>query len=314
MRVVSFLPSATEILFALGRGEYLVGRSHECDHPPEALSRPVVMRARKDLATLDSRAIDGYVRASMAKKEELYEVDEEQLRSLEPDLVLTQDLCAVCSVTPGTLEDALGRLPKRPQALILSPTRLEHLFRDTQKVAEAIGDAARGITQASEWKRRLARVKAEPKGSSSPRVLVLDWLDPPILAGLWVPDMVRAAGGTPLGPKPGAPAQRSDWDAVRGLGADLVVLSPCAYSLERTERELSRQATHPLGDLHPERGTWLADEAFFSRPGPRLLEGVELLSDLLQGTGRPRRAYEGRARPAFRSGLSMARFPHRGYA
>jgi iron complex transport system substrate-binding protein len=311
MRVVSFLPSATEMVYALGQGGLLVGRSHECDHPAEALGLPVVMRPRLDLTGKDSRQIDSLVSDAMQRHQELYEVDEERLRSLAPDLVLTQDLCAVCSVTPGTLKEALDKLSPSPKVLTLSPTRLAHLFRDLEAVAQAFGVPDRGRTLVAESQRRLSRAHPDATDREPVRVLVLEWLDPPMVAGLWVPDQVREAGGVPLLARAGAPGRRTDWDTIRGLGADLLVVAPCGYPLSRTVQELARAPAHPLGDLHPGRGVWLADEAFFSRPGPRLLEGVELLSDLLSGTGRPRRAYENRARPAFRDQLFMNRVPSR---
>lgn len=311
MRVVSFLPSATEMVYALGQGGLLVGRSHECDHPAEARALPVVMRARFDLAGKGSRAIDQLVSDVLAKHEELYTVDEERLRTLAPELVLTQDLCAVCSVTPGTLKDALDTFSPRPKVVTLSPTRLAHLFRDMETLAQALDVPDRGKTLSSESQRRLSRARPDVEPPEPLRVLVLEWLDPPIVAGLWVPDQIREAGGIPLLSRAGTPGRRTDWDTVRGLGADLLVVAPCGYPLSRTADELARAPAHPLGDLHPARGVWLADEAFFSRPGPRLLEGVELLSDLLSGTGRPRRAYENRARPAYRTPLFMNRVPSR---
>ena len=311
MRVVSFLPSATEMVFALGQGGLLVGRSQECDYPAEARALPVVMRARSAFDGKDSRTIDRIVSEALAQHQELYQVDEERLRKLAPDLVLTQDLCAVCSVTPGTLQTVLETFSPRPKVLALSPTRLTHLFRDLEVLARALDVADRGKTLSSESQRRLARARPDQVPPEPVRVLVLEWLDPPIVAGLWVPDQIREAGGVPLLARAGAPGRRTDWDAVRGLGADLLVVAPCGYPLSRTVEELARVPAHPLGDLHPARGVWLADEAFFSRPGPRLLEGVELLSDLLSGTGRPRRAYENRARPAFRNPLFMNRVPSR---
>ncbi len=311
MRVVSFLPSATEMVYALGQGELLVGRSHECDYPAEARALPVMMQARFDLDGKDSRTIDQVVSGAVAKGQELYEVDQARLRSAAPELILTQDLCAVCSVTLGTLEEALENWSPKPKVLVLSPTRLAHLFRDMEELARALDVPDRGKVLSAESQRRLARARPDPVPEEPVRVLVLQWLDPPIVAGLWVPDQIREAGGFPLLARAGAPGRRTDWDTIRGLGADLLVIAPCGYPLSRTAEELARAAAHPLGDLHPARGVWLADEAFFSRPGPRLLEGVELLSDLLSGTGRPRRAYENRARPAYRNPLFMNRVPSR---
>lgn len=317
MRVVSFLPSATEIVYALGQGDQLFGRSHECDHPPEARSLPIVMRAREDMGLLSSSEIDRKVRTRLEKHEDLYEIDERALAKADPDVLLTQELCRVCSITPEGLQAVLGKLPRQPQVITLSPRRLVDVFRDVETIAKALGVPDRGKALSSELERRseaagpLRSKDPQAASTSRPRVAVLEWLDPPILGGLWVPDMIRKAGGQPVLVKAGEPGVRTTWDDLRGAGTDLVVASPCAYGLDRTLLELRGPRPHPLEDLHPPRGVWAADEAFFSRPGPRLTEGMELLSDLLHGPGRPRRSFEGRAVPAFRSPLPAYRIPSR---
>lgn len=316
MRVVSFLPSATEMVYALGQGDLLVGRSHECDHPPEARALPVVMRARENLTPLSSAEIDRKVRDRLDSHEELYDIDEPLLARLDPDLILTQELCRVCSITPKGLASALEKLARKPKVVVLSPERLTDVLRDVQTVARELGVPDRGRSLVADLERRLdaaapSRRKTEEAPSARSRVAVLEWLDPPILGGLWIPDMVRRAGGLPVLSKPGAPGARTSWDDLRGSGADLIVAAPCAYALERTLGELRGPRPHPLEDLHPPRGVWAADEAFFSRPGPRLVEGVELLSDLLHGPGRPRRSFEGRAMPAFKAPLPTFRVPSR---
>lgn len=320
MRVVSFLPSATEIVYALGQGDRLVGRSHECDHPAEARSLPVVMRARENLGPLSSREIDQKVRERIASHEELYEIDEPMLARLDPDLILTQELCRVCSITPKGLASALAKLSRQPKVVVLSPRRLADAVKDVQTVARELSVPDRGKALAADLERRIeAASPRPPRGSRSteeaseaaPRVAVLEWLDPPIPGGLWVPDMIRKAGGTPVLAKAGEEAKSTTWDDLRGAAADLIVVAPCAYPLDRTLGELRGPRPHPLEDLHPPRGVWAADEAFFSRPGPRLTEGVELLADLLHGPGRPRRSFEGRAVPAFKSPLPTYRIPTR---
>ncbi|MDE1820369.1 MAG: ABC transporter substrate-binding protein [Euryarchaeota archaeon] len=318
MRVVSFLPSATEIVYALGKGDQLVGRSHECDHPPEATGLPVVMRAREPMGHLSSREIHEKVGARLESHEELYEIDEGLLARLSPDVILTQELCRVCSITPKGLADALEKLERKPRVVVLAPTRLAHVMKDVETVARELGVPDRGTAMVAELERKLASAagheRARPTSGEEgtrPRVAVLEWLDPPIVAGLWVPDMIRKAGGLPVLAKAGAPGGRTTWDSLRGAGADLLVAAPCAYPLERTLGELRGPRPHPLEDLHPPRGVWAADEAFFSRPGPRLVEGVELLSDLVHGQGRPRRSFEGRAVPAFKAPLPPYRIPTR---
>lgn len=338
MKVVSFLPSATEMVYALGQGASLVGRSHECDYPPEARSLPIVMRAKADQTGRSSGEIDAWVQAQMTAHQELYTVDQPTLERLAPDVILTQDLCHVCSITPEGLADSLGHLGHRPEVLVLSPTKLEHLFRDIRTVAKALHVEDRGKALCADLERRIAAATPGPRAggaprptfegeepeqpararprtpsdASLPRVLVLEWLDPPMVAGLWVPDMIRRAGGVPLLVKSGGPSPRVTWDTLRGVGADLVVIAPCAFPVERTLGELRGPRVHPLEDLHAPRGIWAVDEAFFARPGPRLAEGIELLADLLHGPGRPRRSFEGRAQPAFRGPVPLYRVPTRG--
>lgn len=319
MRVVSFLPSATETVYALGQGDLLVGRSHECDHPAEARSLPVVMRAREKMGPLSSPEIDRKVRERIESHEELYEIDEGTLVRLAPDLILTQELCRVCSITPKGLAAALAMLSTPPKVVVLSPRRLADVLKDVLLVARELSVPDRGKALAADLERRIDAAGPRTRGTRSdaeggepaPRVAVLEWLDPPILGGLWVPDMIRKAGGLPVLAKAGEEGKKTSWDALRGAGADLIVVAPCAFPLDRTLGELRGPRLHPLEDLHPTRGVWAADEAFFSRPGPRLTEGVELLADLLHGPGRPRRSFEGRAVPAFKSPLPTYRIPTR---
>lgn len=310
-RVVSFLPSATEIVHALGLGETLVARSHECDHPPEVRKLPIAMRARRDFSRMDSAAIDAAVKATRGRGRDLYEVDASTLRALAPDVIITQDLCGVCAVTPASLAAALEGLSPSPQVVTLSPARLRDILRDIETTAKALGYPERGRAIVAQLKRRLAALAVTPPARPRPKVLVLEWLEPPIVAGLWTPDLIRAAGGRPLLVPPGERFLRTSWDAVRASGADLIVVSPCAFPVARTMEELARRTPHPLQDLHPARGVWVADEAFFSRPGPRVVDGAELLSDLLSGPGRPRREFAGRVVPAFRPPRHMTDRPSR---
>jgi iron complex transport system substrate-binding protein len=316
MRAVSFLPSATEMVFALGQGDQLLGRSHECDFPAEARTLPTVMRAREDFSKLTSSEINSRVKERMREKQDLYVLDETLLAKIAPDLLFTQDLCHVCSASPQSVQEAIDRLPSHPTSVVLSPRKLTDVDKDLQKVADALGVTDRGRTLRADIGRRieaagLASRQENVPPSSRPTVVVLEWIDPPIVGGLWIPEMIRAAGGSPVLSKAGAAGVETTWDALRGCGADLVVAAPCAFALDRTLGELRGPRPHPLEDLHPPRGVWAADEAFFARPGPRLVEGVELLSDLLHGPGRPRRSLEGRATPAFRSPLPAYKIPTR---
>jgi iron complex transport system substrate-binding protein len=274
MRIVSVLPSATEIVAALGHGAELVGRSQECDYPPEVTGVPVVMRARTWEPNVASRAIDDRVQSTRARGESLYELDVPLLTRLAPDLLLTQDLCGVCSVTPTEVADACARAGVHPSIVSLTPRTLDDVWDSVETVANAIGDAAAGASLAASLTGR-AR---PPTGRDRPRVAIVEWLDPPILAGLWTPRMVRAAGGEPVGPGEGETGERSTWARVAELRPDLLVLSPCSFSVDRTVRELrDRALAAAVEGIQPPLGVLVADEAYFSRPGPRLADGVELL-------------------------------------
>lgn len=280
MRIVSVLPSATEIVCELGARSQLVGRSAECDYPPDVRELPVVMRPRALDADRPSAEIDRRVRAARASGESLYELDVDRLRSLAPELLLTQDLCGVCSVTDREVADACAAAGVRPTIVSLAPRALEEVWATFATVGKAIGRPKEGLELAH---RARQRSRPSPAGSP-PRVAVVEWLDPPILAGLWTPDIVRAAGGEPVGPEAGAPGLRTDWSEVARLRPDLVVLSPCSFSVERSRAELAdARIADGVRRVAPRLGTFVADEAFFSRPGPRLAEGVELVRALLRG-------------------------------
>jgi iron complex transport system substrate-binding protein len=286
VRIVSVLPSATEIVFALGAGAELVGRSAECDHPRAAADLPVVMRPRTLDADRPSGEIDRRVRAARGRGESLYELDLALLQRLRPDVLLTQDLCGVCSVTEAEVQAACRETHLTPRIVSLSPRTLAEVWTTVERVGEAIGRPDAGRALAAELRSRSEPTRRRPAA----RVAVLEWLDPPILAGLWTPSMIRAAGGEPLGPAPGEVGRRTTWPEVERLGADLTVLSPCSFSVPRSLQELRGprllEAARRLARGPP---VVLADEAYFSRPGPRLADGVELLRALL--------AHEARAFP-----------------
>ena len=281
-RIVSVLPSATEVVHALGHGRELVGRSAECDFPREVANVPVVMRPRTFDADRSSREIDRRVREARARGESLYELDVDLLARLRPDLLLTQDLCGVCSVTEEEVRTACTRAAIAPRILSLQPRRLEEVWDSIRDVAEALSDRPSGERLLDQ----LRRETPPPSPSPEPRtVAVVEWLDPPMLAGLWTPDIVRAAGGDSLGPHPGEPAHATSWEALAREPLDLLVISPCSFSVDRTVRELKdRDLQRRVGCVMPRRGTYLADEAYFSRPGPRLGAGIRLVAQLLRGS------------------------------
>jgi iron complex transport system substrate-binding protein len=272
MRVVSVLPSATEIVCALGHGRELVGRSEECDYPPSVRSLPVVMRAKTRDFERSSREIDDRVQKVRGSNESLYDLDIDRLRDLEPDLLLTQDLCGVCSVTDAEVAAACAKADVAPRIVSLTPRRLPDVWRSIDTVGRALNDPERG----REFSRCLRLRTASPRVRGTlPTVAVVEWLDPPILAGLWTPDMVRAAGASTLGTRQGHPGVRTTWTEIAAARPDLVVVSPCSFPVERTREELrNTRLAQELSRVRPPRGLYLADEAFFSRPGPRLLRSL----------------------------------------
>jgi iron complex transport system substrate-binding protein len=280
LRVVSVLPSATEIVCALGHASELVGRSEDCDFPRQVQRLPVVMRARGWNSGSSSSDIDARVQDARAQGVSLYEMDVVRLRELRPDLLLTQDLCGVCSVTAFEVEEACERAGVRPDVVSLTPQSLEDVWTSIEMVGKALGDGAAGIQLAS----RLRERSRASHAATPPQVALLEWLDLPIIAGLWVPEMVAAAGGVSLSGAPRSAGVRTSWAELGTAQPDLVVLSPCSFHVDRTERE----ASHPriaegLSRWTPRLGMFVADEAYFSRPGPRLAEGVELLRHLISG-------------------------------
>ncbi|HTZ61474.1 MAG TPA: ABC transporter substrate-binding protein [Thermoplasmata archaeon] len=281
MRVVSVLPSATEIVCALGHRDELVGRSAECDYPESVRSLPVVMRPKIWDADRSSAEIDARVRSVRSTGASLYELDIELLRRLEPDVILTQDLCGVCSVTDAEVATACARADVAPLVVSLTPRTLAGVWETVDRVGRVLSDPEAGRALAREL---AARSRPPRSRGSRPRVAVVEWLDPPILAGLWAPEIVHAAGGEPVGAQKGRPGSRTDWNAIRAAQPDLVVLSPCSFSVPRTQRELRDPVLRDAVEhVSAGRGVWIADEAYFSRPGPRLADGVDLIRHLLAG-------------------------------
>ena len=257
-----------------------MGRSAECDYPASVRDLPVVMSARTEDRDRPSVEIDQRVRGARARGESLYRLDVDLLRRLRPDVLLTQDLCGVCSVTEAEVVEACVQAGLRPRIVSLSPRTLEEVWNSVETVGGAIERAPAARALASKLRHRVDR----GVGASRRRVAVLEWVDPPILAGLWTPAMIGLAGGVPLGPASGQPGLRTDWPGVEALRPDLLVVSPCSFSVRRTASELN--GTGLGSELLRRAGpasVYLADEAYFSRPGPRLADGVELLRGLLQG-------------------------------
>jgi iron complex transport system substrate-binding protein len=275
-RVCSLLPSATEIVGALGRADSLVGRSEECDWPPGVAALPVVTAARVDTAALDSRAIDGAVREAIAGGRSLYAVDADLIEALEPDLILTQDLCEVCAVSSGDLE-TLACVDAR--TLSLDPRTIAGIAESVLAVAAALGVPEQGQAVVAEMEAKLAEVRRLVAGAPRRRVFVCEWLDPPFAAGHWVPELAAAAGGEEVLGRAGEPSYTTTWDDVAAAAPELVVLAPCGFDAERAAREAASCKVQ-LARLGC-RVVAVDANAYFSRPAPRVADGARQLAFLL---------------------------------
>ena len=285
MRICSLLPSATEILFALGLDDEVAGVTHECDFPPEARKKQVVVRSRLACGA-DPAEIDRQVSDFLARGESLYSVDLDALRAIEPDLIITQDLCHVCAASPDDLATALARLPRQPRVLSLAPHSLAEVWNDIRAVGEATGCAAQGHALVEELQRRVAAVEHAAAGAAErPCVVCMEWLDPPYAAGHWVPEMVARAGGREVLGRVGEPSSRVRWEEILALLPEVIVLMPCGYGLEQVIAEFARTRLPAGWEELPavRQGRVYAVDAsgYFSRPGPRLATGVEILVQVL---------------------------------
>lgn len=281
MRIVSLLSSATEIVYQLGLQSQLVGISHECDFPLEALRLPRASRSRFDPAGLDSGAVDAAVRHCMEQFGSVYEVDVEQLRTLRPDLVLTQAVCEVCAVPTGSVLEAVEALPQRPAVLSLDAHTLEGILDTVQQVADAADASQRGRSTVQALRDRLDRVTERVGHRPRPRVLALEWLDPPFAPGHWFPEMVELAGGLNLLGRAGARSEQVEWADVQGLDPDVLLIAPCGWGLAeaRTDADRAReQLLRTAPGVVRQGRAWLGHSAYFSRSGPRVVRGVEALA------------------------------------
>jgi iron complex transport system substrate-binding protein len=284
-RIVSLLPAATEIVCALGAAAGLVGVSHECDFP-DAVRGLLVLTTSRVGNDSSSAAIDAAVRALVHDALSIYSVDEARLAALAPDLILTQDLCQVCAVSLDDVRSAVARLAHREDVQIVSlrPTRLDDVWRDVETVATALGRAERGRALRKELETRIQRIAERASGASSrPRVASVEWLEPLMLGGTWMPELIELAGGEPLGAGAGQPAPTVSSAELARMKPDVVVVKPCGFDLERTlrERELVERAV--LTSIAPACRVYASDgNAFFNRPGPRLVESLEILAACIQ--------------------------------
>jgi len=283
-RIVSLLPSATEILFALGLDDEIVGVTHECDFPPAARSKPRLTASALPLGASPA-AIDRHVRASIHRGSSLYALDQTLLERLEPDLIVTQELCAVCAVSYAVVAQAVKELRGDPRLVSLEPSSLDDVFATVRTVGALTGTEAAARALVQQLESRLSALDAHVAGRPRPRTLVLEWTDPPMSGGHWTPGLVERAGGEALLADPGANSQTIGWDAIAQADPDVVVVAPCGFDLDATLRALAELAVRPewtsLRAVREGRAFALDGNAYVNRPGPRLVDTAELFASAL---------------------------------
>jgi iron complex transport system substrate-binding protein len=279
VRIASLVPSSTEMLFELGLGDSVVAVTHECDWPPEAAALPHLTRTVVP-AGLDAAEIDRTVRETVASGRPLYELDAERLAEQEPDLIVTQAVCDVCAVSYDDVVAVAATLPGRPRVLSLDPMTLEEVLADIERLGAAAGVPDRGRALRAGAERRIEAVRSAVAQAPRPRVAALEWLDPPFIAGHWVPQMIELAGGRDVLGRSGERSRTAPWEEIAAAAPDIVVAMPCGYDGPRSAEE-ARAYTGPLGELGADRVVAVDASAYFSRPGPRLVTGIELLAQML---------------------------------
>ena len=285
MRIASLLSSATEIVYALGLGDRLAAVSHECDYPPEVVDKPRITRPRFFQEGMTSRQIDEALRRAMREHGSAYVVDDTGLREASPDIVLTQAVCEVCAVSTSVAEDAIAALGRRPELISLDAHGIEDIFGSILAIGSALGVQQRANDLVAQLRRRVADVVERVRGAKRPTVLAVEWLDPVFVPGHWVPEMFDLAGGRLLSGTAGDRSRQLDWDEVKGLNPDVLIVMPCGFDLEAARDE---------ADKHADRLRWLAPRAvesdnafvvdgsaYFSRSGPRFVTGIEILAAVL---------------------------------
>jgi iron complex transport system substrate-binding protein len=279
MRIASLVPSSTEMLFALGLGESVVGVTHECDWPPRASALPH-LTATVLPEGLSAGEIDAAVKSVVGEGKALYSLDEERLAALEPDLIVTQAVCEVCAVSYEDVVEVAARLPGAPRVVQQDPSSLAEVLADVTRLGAAIGIEEQAARVRAGLEARLAAVRAAVAGAPRPRAIALEWLDPPFIGGHWVPEMIEIAGGTDVAGTAGAKSPQVAWEDLAGLDPHVVVVMPCGwYADESRAQALEHRAE--IEALGAPRAFAVDAASTYSRPGPRLVDGTELLAHLL---------------------------------
>ncbi|MBV9409384.1 MAG: cobalamin-binding protein [Candidatus Eremiobacteraeota bacterium] len=283
MRVVSLLPSATEILFGIGAGDQVVGVTHECDFPEEARTRPALTSSLLP-AELDAAGIDRHVRARVHSGSSLYGLDDAKLAALEPDLIVTQELCAVCAVSYEIVDRAAKRLRGDPRIVSLEPSSLEDVFATIAFLGDLVGKQEGAAALLADLRARVAALHERTTAQPRPRTLVLEWTEPPMSGGHWTPGLVELAGGEPVLGSPGANSRVLTWDEIAASDPDVVIVAPCGFDLDRADHEIA--ALPPaswamfasLRATREDRAYVMDGNAYVNRPGPRLVDTAELFA------------------------------------
>ena len=277
MRLVSLLPSATEIVYALGLGDDLVGVTFECDEPQEARADKAVVVGGRDTRGMSPGEIDSYVRTQLAAGNDLYTLHADALAALRPELILTQDLCRVCALPSGQIDAALDYLGCQAEVVSLDPHTLDDVLASIRTVGHRAGVPDRAAGLVAGLRARLDQIAASVAGLSRPRVAVIEWTDPPYSAGHWIPDLVTAAGGTPVAARPGGQSVQTSWASIAASEPDVLIVAPCGYHLAGAA-EQARAVAAALPGLP----IWAIDaDGIIVRPGPRLIDGAEAIASIL---------------------------------
>jgi iron complex transport system substrate-binding protein len=303
MRIVSLLPSATEILFAIGAGPEVVGVTHECDYPAAARALPALTSSLLP-AELDAAGIDRHVRASVHAGSSLYGLDDMRLAQLEPDLIVTQELCAVCAVSYEIVDRAVKRLRGDPRVVSLEPSSLEDVFATITSLGQLTGHEAGAAALLDGLRERVAALQRQHIAATSderaarPTVLVLEWTDPPMSGGHWTPGLLELAGGIALLANPGANSTVISWDAIAAADPDVVIIAPCGWGVARARQAVAElppaaaTAFAQLRAVRTGRAFVMDGNAFVNRPGPRLVDTAEIFASALRDAPAPQDAIE----------------------
>jgi iron complex transport system substrate-binding protein len=288
MRIVSLVPNGTEILFALGAGDLVVGVSHECDFPAEARTRPILTGSALTPG-MSAAEVDAAVSAQVGNGLSLYTLDEARIAELAPDVIVTQQLCPVCAVSTAQVDGAVRPLPRCPEVVSLDPRTIGDVLADIRRVGEVTGHTEEAETLLADLERRLAAVYDRIADRPRPRVLALEWLDPPFAGGHWVPEMIEIAGGVDVIAKPGDHSARLTWDQIAKADPEVIVVMPCGFDEAGAREQIAAIADRPewraLRAVREEQVFPVDANGCFSRPGPRLVDGIQQLLGIFHSVG-----------------------------